>query len=120
MLFTLHCPLSTIHYHYPPPPCSQKVALITGSGKHRIGNAVAMVLAESGYDIAVHYHRSDEEARETVAGDRAEGRAGGGVSGRLTDEVQVARLFDETLAPLRPARRAGDCRRLGSASRWRR
>ena len=59
-----------------------KVALITGSGKHRIGNVVAMALAQRGYDIAVHYHHSADETRETIAEIEAEGGAGGGVSGR--------------------------------------
>ena len=44
----------------------RRVALITGSGKRRIGNTVALALAQRGYDIALHYNRSAVEARETV------------------------------------------------------
>jgi pteridine reductase len=75
-----------------------KVALITGSGKHRIGNVVAMALAERGYDIAVHYHRSAEEARETVAEIERKGVRAAAFQGDVAKEADVARMFDETLA----------------------
>lgn len=44
-----------------------KVALITGSGKRRVGNAIAEALAARGYDIALHYNRSADEARQSVS-----------------------------------------------------
>lgn len=40
-------------------------ALITGSGRHRIGNVIAKSLAEQHYRIALHYHSSKSEAMET-------------------------------------------------------
>ncbi len=43
------------------------VALITGSGKRRVGWHLADALARRGAAIAVHYHRSADEAKETVA-----------------------------------------------------
>lgn len=42
------------------------VALVTGSGRRRIGWHVAEALAGRGFAIAVHYHRSESEAAETV------------------------------------------------------
>jgi pteridine reductase len=42
------------------------VALVTGSGKQRIGWHVALALAARGFDIAVHYRSSAAEAAETV------------------------------------------------------
>ncbi len=45
---------------------NNKVALITGGGKRRIGNVVAQSLAARGYSIALHYNRSAEDARRTV------------------------------------------------------
>jgi pteridine reductase len=42
------------------------VALVTGSGKKRVGWYVAEALAGQGYVIAVHYHTSASEANETV------------------------------------------------------
>ena len=44
-----------------------KVALVTGSGKRRVGSVVADALARAGYAVAVHYRTSAAEARETVA-----------------------------------------------------
>ena len=42
-----------------------KSALITGGAK-RIGKAIAVHLAESGFDIALHYNTSKKEALETA------------------------------------------------------
>ncbi len=44
----------------------RRLALVTGSGKKRIGWHVADALAGLGYDIAVHYRTSAKEAAETV------------------------------------------------------
>src|SRR5438046_3009022 len=43
-----------------------KVALVTGSGRQRIGWHVAQALAERGYGLAIHYHTAALEAAETV------------------------------------------------------
>jgi pteridine reductase len=43
-----------------------KVALVTGSGKRRIGAHVAAALAARGYALGVHYHTSEAEAAETA------------------------------------------------------
>ncbi len=43
-----------------------RVALVTGSGKKRVGWHVADALAGRGYNIAVHYRTSANEATETV------------------------------------------------------
>jgi pteridine reductase len=42
-----------------------RVALVTGAGK-RLGRAVALRLASEGADVAVHYGKSEAEAREVV------------------------------------------------------
>jgi pteridine reductase len=42
----------------------RKIALVTGSGRQRVGNVVAHSLAESGFSVALHYHRSADEAKE--------------------------------------------------------
>ena len=42
------------------------VALITGSGKKRVGNVIAQALAQKGYRLAIHYRSSEAEAEETV------------------------------------------------------
>lgn len=43
-----------------------KVALVMGSGKARIGNSVAEMLAELGVNVALHYRSSESEAFESV------------------------------------------------------
>src|SRR5277367_5559992 len=50
-----------------------KVALVTGSGKQRVGWHVAAALAARGYALAVHYHSSTAEAVATVDAFRAGG-----------------------------------------------
>ncbi|HTR87364.1 MAG TPA: SDR family oxidoreductase [Reyranella sp.] len=49
-----------------------KAALVTGAGQ-RIGRAFALALAADGYFVFVHYNRSSEGARETVAAIEAAG-----------------------------------------------
>ncbi len=78
-------------------PPTEKVALITGAGKRRVGNCIARRLARRGYSIAVHYNRSAGEAQETV-----DELSGLGVTARafqadLAHEEEVQRLVDETL-----------------------
>ncbi len=45
--------------------CQGKVALVTGAAR-RVGRAVALELARAGCDVALHYHRSEPQARELV------------------------------------------------------
>jgi pteridine reductase len=75
-----------------------KVALITGSGKRRIGNAVALALADRGFNIALHYNHSAEDARQTVAELERKGVRAAAFQADVAEEADVTRLFDETLA----------------------
>jgi pteridine reductase len=61
---------------------SAGVALVTGSGKKRVGYSVAQMLAQNGYDVAVHYRSS---AAEPVRAD-------------LTDEASVKAMVSEVIA----------------------
>ncbi len=72
---------------------TSKVALVTGSGKRRVGNAVARALAERGYSIAVHYHQSADAALETVRQLQALGTDAEAFAADVADEQAVIRLF---------------------------
>ena len=75
---------------------ASKVALITGSGKHRVGNVVAKALAARGYAIALHYHRSADESQQSVAELQAAGVATTrAFQADVADETAVVRMFAE-------------------------
>jgi len=44
---------------------SERAVLVTG-GAHRIGRTIALSLAENGWNIALHYHTSQQEAESTA------------------------------------------------------
>jgi pteridine reductase len=73
----------------------KKVALITGSGKRRVGHTIARALANRGYDVALHYHRSAEEAEESVVQLAAAGVGAKAFQADMAKEEEVQRLFDE-------------------------
>ena len=75
-----------------------KVALITGSGRRRVGNVVAAALAAKGYSIALHYNASADEARETVVRLNEQGHRAAAFQADVADESQVDRLFEQTLS----------------------
>jgi pteridine reductase len=77
---------------------ANRVALVTGSGKRRVGSAVADALARRGYAIAVHYRSSAAEAGETVAALRGLGVEAEGFQADLTDEQAVRAMVQAVLA----------------------
>lgn len=68
------------------------VALVTGSGKKRVGWRVADALAGRGYNIAVHYRTSAKEAAETVEHLRSRGVEAAAFQADLADESAVRDL----------------------------
>jgi NAD(P)-dependent dehydrogenase (short-subunit alcohol dehydrogenase family) len=66
-------------------------ALVTG-GARRLGRAMALALAEDGWDVAVHYAGSEDEAEATAADIRALGRRAATFRADLLDEEQIAAL----------------------------
>ncbi len=76
----------------------KKVALITGSGKKRLGWHVAQALAERGYAIALHYRNSAREAAEAVEDFRRQGVDARAFAADLADEAAVLALVQGTLA----------------------
>lgn len=73
------------------------LALITGSGKKRVGSVVAEALAQRGYDIAVHYRSSDIEAEATAASLRKQGVRAETFRADLADEKAVRGMMGDIL-----------------------
>ncbi|MBC8745474.1 NAD(P)-dependent dehydrogenase (short-subunit alcohol dehydrogenase family) [Paraburkholderia sp. WC7.3g] len=81
------------------PPQTPRVALITGAAR-RIGRALALGFAARGWDVAVHYGASREDADEVVAQIVALGRRAVALHAELGDEAQVVRLLPDCTAAL--------------------
>ncbi len=80
---------------------SPRVALVTGAAR-RIGRAIALGMAQAGWDIAVHYRHSDTEAQDVVARIAALGRRAVALPCDLSDEAQVRTLLPRAHAALGP------------------
>ena len=74
-----------------------KLVLVTGAGTG-IGQGIAMALAEMGADVALHYSRSAEGAREAVAHIEALGRRAIAIQGDLGVVADCRRVVDEAAA----------------------
>src|SRR6056297_1022175 len=68
-----------------------KKALITGAGK-RLGRAMALYLADRGYDVAVHYASSRDAAEEVADLIRAKGQTACTVRADLLNEDEAQGL----------------------------
>lgn len=73
-----------------------KVALITGSDSG-IGQATAMEFAKEGADVVIHFLHDADGADETRSAVAAEGRKAIVVRADVTEEDQVADLFDQAV-----------------------
>ncbi len=71
-----------------------KVALIMGSGKKRIGNYVALALADLGYSVVIHYNRSKKDAEATVKELQAKGIKARALQADITEEEQIRQLVE--------------------------
>lgn len=76
---------------------SRKVALVTGSGKRRVGWHVAEALAGRGYALALHYRSSAAEATESVEAFHKRGVDAEAFGADLTEEKSVKGLVEQTL-----------------------
>ncbi len=77
----------------------QKVALVTGSGKKRVGAEVALSLAARGYALAIHYRSSEAEAKDTATTLTARfGVPAVPFKADLGDEAAVKRMASDILA----------------------
>ncbi|KIF80247.1 SDR family oxidoreductase [Noviherbaspirillum autotrophicum] len=73
---------------------ARKVALVTGAAK-RIGRTIALALAQHGWDVVVHYHRSADDAAATVGAIEALGRRAVALQCELGDTEAVKALLPQ-------------------------
>jgi len=73
---------------------SGRVALVTGAAK-RLGRVVALRLADEGADVAIHYGKSANEAREVVSEIEKRGQHAASFSADLISVPAIQRLFDD-------------------------
>jgi pteridine reductase len=74
-----------------------KIALVTGSGKRRVGWYVADALAERGYALAIHYRSSAAEAEETLNHLRGRGIQAMAIQADLTADLAAATLVTKVV-----------------------
>jgi enoyl-[acyl-carrier protein] reductase III len=75
-------------------PFEGKVALITGASRG-IGRATALLLAERGADVIVHYRRGEVEAKEVAEQVAALGRRGLSVQADIEQPEEIRRMFQQ-------------------------
>lgn len=75
-------------------------ALVTGAGT-RIGQAIAIGLAQSGCDVAIHYHGSAKGAEETARAVRSAGRRAELFRTDLADAAAAGGLADQAARALK-------------------
>jgi len=88
----------------PPAPMSAslpRAALVTGGGK-RLGRAIALTLAEVGFDLAIHCNASTDDAEATAAEIRKIGRRATVLRADLSQESATATLIPAAIAEIGP------------------
>jgi len=73
------------------------VVLVTGAAR-RLGREIALDLAAHGFDVAVHYRGSRDDAEATVAQARTAGAQAAGFAADLADEPSCRALVPAVLA----------------------
>lgn len=77
---------------------ARRVALVTGSGKRRVGWHVADFLGQHGFALAVHYRESSEAAQSAVTQWREQGIDAAAFGADLGDESAVRSLVEQVIA----------------------
>ena len=80
-----------------PQPQQNNAVLVTGAAK-RLGREIALEFASQGWDVAVHYGRSESDAQVTVAEIQRLGRKAVAFKADLASEPEINSLFTAVLA----------------------
>jgi NAD(P)-dependent dehydrogenase (short-subunit alcohol dehydrogenase family) len=80
-----------------PSPQQNKAVLVTGAAK-RLGREIALEFARQGWDVAVHYGRSESDAKATVAEIQKMGRKAVAFKADLASEAEIHSLFGTVVA----------------------
>ena len=80
-------------------PEARRTALVTGGAK-RIGRAIAVALAERGWDVAIHYSTSADDAKKTVAAIERLGRRAIALDADLAEESASRRMIERVATAL--------------------
>jgi NAD(P)-dependent dehydrogenase (short-subunit alcohol dehydrogenase family) len=75
--------------------------LVTGAAR-RLGRAIALDLASAGYDVAVHFNSSRDDAEITASEVRKLGRKATLVEADLSDEIQVEMIIPNATREIGP------------------
>ncbi|MDB5733397.1 MAG: Short-chain dehydrogenase [Alphaproteobacteria bacterium] len=78
-----------------------KNVLVTGAAK-RLGRAIALDLATAGWNVAIHYHGSTDEAESAAVEARAKGVKAAALKSDLSKEDQTATLVGRAAAAIGP------------------
>ena len=78
-----------------------KTVLVTGAAK-RLGRAIALDLASDGWNVAIHYHGSEEDADGVAHAVRAFGNEAAALKCDLSKEAETATLVDRAVKELGP------------------
>ena len=76
-----------------------RVALVTGAGR-RIGRAIALGLAQAGWDLALHYRSAQDDAQSLAREIEALGRRAALLQADLADAAQATQLVPRAVAAL--------------------
>ena len=77
----------------------QKVALVTGSSRG-LGKAMALKLAQDGFQVAVHYGRNQAEAEKVAAEITAAGGVADVFGADLSQPANAGKLVDDVIAKM--------------------
>lgn len=76
---------------------NKSVALITGSGRDRLGSKIASGLAEDGYRVVVHYHHSADGAEALVDELTLAGHDAMSVQADVSNSADVKRMIQQVM-----------------------